>query len=111
MNLSSDKPLFSGRRALQNSDCMQEVTLPLQQPVPDEMYYTFSSVQTDSCVGLRGMRAVNITTNIEVVRFTVNVGDSGLDTRQQIYLISWYVMDSTMGPCSSFQLQSTGMSV
>ena len=81
--------------------------MSLQEPIPDEMYYTFSSVPTDSCVGLRGMQAVDINTDESEVTFTANVGDSGLDTRQQIFLISWFVMNDTMGPCRSIPLQRT----
>ena len=92
-----------------DNDCMQEITVTLQQPIPDEMYYAFSSVQTDSCIGLRGMQAVDINTDESELTFTVNVGDSGLDTRQQIFLNGWYAMKDTMGPCRSIQLQRTGM--
>ena len=87
---------------------MQEITVTLQEPIPDEMYYTFSSVQTDLCVGLIGMQAVDINTDESELTFTVNVGASGLDTRQQIFLISWFVMNDTMGPCSNIPLQRTG---
>ena len=55
------------------------------------------------------MLAVDITTekSAELV-LTVNVGDSGLDTRQQIYLISWFAKDDTIGSCSFTSLQRTG---
>ena len=82
--------------------------MSLPQPIPDELNYAFSSERTDSCVGRR-MLAVDITTekSAELV-LTVNVGDSGLDTRQQIYLISWFAKDDTIGSCSFTSLQRTG---
>ena len=87
---------------------MQKVVVSLQQPIPDEMYYTFSYEETDSCVHLRRTQAVDINTGESKLTFTVNVGDSGLDTRQEVYLISFYVMKDTMGPCRITQLQRTG---
>lgn len=106
----SDGPRLSAAvlHTVTDDDCMQEVTVSLQQPIPDEMYYTFSSVQTDSCVGLRGKQAVNIT-NAKSLMFTVNVGDSGLDTRQRMYLVSWFVMQDTIGSCGNVPLQRTGL--
>ena len=108
--ISSDGPRMSaaGLHTVTDSDCMQEFTVSLQQPVPDELYYAFSSEHTDSCVGLRKVQAVDITTDNSELMLTVYVGDSGLDTRQRMYLISWFVMQDTMGPCSNVPLQRTG---
>ena len=100
MLLYSESPRLSGRRTVTDNGCMQEVTVSLQQPVPDEMHYAFSSEETD-CVDLRGIQEVDIATDKSELPFAVNVGDSGLDTRLPIYLISWYVMKDTMGPCSN----------
>ena len=52
---------------------------------------------------------MDITSAKSELLFTVNVGDSGLDTRQRMYLISWFVMQGTMGSCGNVPLQRTGL--
>ena len=84
--------------------------MTLQQPIPDEMYYAFSKT-TESCTGLGQTYSVNITTGESRLEFTVNVGESGLDTRQEVYLVSWYTMNGVMGPCSNELMNPTGMHV
>ena len=82
--------------------------MTLQQPIPDEMYYAFSKT-TELCTGLGQTYSVNITTGESRLEFTVNVGESGLDTRQEVYLVSWYTMTGVMGPCSNVLMNPTGM--
>ena len=94
----------------QGNDCYQEVTVTLQEPIPDEMDYAFSK-KTESCTGLGETYSVNITTGETRLEFTVNVGESGLDTRQEVYLVSWYTMTGVMGPCSNVLMNPTGMHV
>ena len=78
--------------------------------MPDEMYYAFSKM-TESCTGLGQTYSVNITTGESRLEFTVNVGESGLDTRQEVYLVSWYTMNGVMGPCSNELMNPTGMHI
>ena len=92
-----------------NNNCLQVVTVTLQQPNPDGMYYAFSRTVTDSCVGLGEPIEVNTTTDKSTLEFTVDVGRSGLDTRQPMYLISWYMMNSVRGPCSDVLMKQTGV--
>ena len=82
--------------------------MTLQQPIPDEMHYAFS-MTSDSCEGLGQSFSVNITTNEVAVTFPVDIGQSGLDTRQEVYLISWYTQDGVRGPCSFVLMQRTGV--
>ena len=82
--------------------------MTLQQPVPDEMYYAFAKT-AESCTGVGQMYSLNITTGESRLEFTVNVGQSGLDTRREVYLVSWYIMNGVMGPCSNELMKSTGM--
>ena len=103
----SDAPRL-GPPADQDNDCNQEVTVTLQQPLPDEMYYAFSKT-TELCTGLGQTHSVNITTGESRLDFTVNVGESGLDTRQEVFLVSWYTMTGVMGPCSNVLMNPTGM--
>ena len=103
--------MSSGPHTGFDNDCIQEVTMFLPQPIPDIVYYAFSLELTESCVGLRGLQAVDITTGKSEpsLTLTVNVGSSGLDTRQQIYIISWFVIKDIKGPCSrKIPLQRTG---
>ena len=105
----SDAPRL-GPPADQDNDCNQEVAVTLQQPIPDEMYYAFSKT-TELCTGLGQTYSVNITTGESRLEFTVNVGESGLDTRQEVYLVSWYTMTGVMGPCRNVLMNPTGMYV
>ena len=82
--------------------------MTLQQPVPDEMHYAFSAT-SESCTGLGESFSVNITTNKVAVTFPVDVGQSRLDTRQEMYLISWYTQDEVKGPCQNVLMTQTGV--
>ena len=104
----SDAPRLD--RPDQDKDCYQEVTVTLQQPVPNEMYYAFAKT-AESCTGVGQNYSVNITTGESRLEFTVNVGQSGLDTRREVYLVSWYTMNGVMGPCSNELMKPTGMHV
>ena len=91
-----------------DNECIQEVTVTLQQPFPDEMYYAFA-MKSDSCGELGQSFSVNITTNEDAVTFPVDVGQSRFDTRHEVYLISWYTHDGIRGPCSFVLMQQTGV--
>ena len=104
----SDAPMLS-TSDLGPNHCLQEVTVALQQPAPDGMYYAFSRTVTDSCVGLGEPIMVNTTTDRSTLKFTVNVGRSGLDTRQPVYIISWYMMNRVRGPCINVLMKQTGV--
>ena len=105
---ASDAPMLSRSNSQLDNECIQEVTVKLQQPIPDEMYYAFS-VTSDSCAGLGRSFSVNIATNKVTVTFPVFVGQSRFDTRQELYLISWYKHDSIRGPCSFVLMEQTGV--
>ena len=91
-----------------DNECIQEVTVTLQQPIPAEMYYAFA-MRSDSCGELGRSFSVNITTNEVAVKFPVDIGQSKFDTRQEVYLISWYAQDDVVGPCSFGLMQRTGV--
>ena len=76
--------------------------------VTDELYYAFS-MMSDSCAGLGQSFFEHSTMNDFVVTFPVDVGQSRLDTRQEVYLISWYTQDDVNGPCSFVLMQRTGV--
>ena len=105
---SSDAPVMSRSPSDLDDECLQEVTVSLQQPVPEGMYYAFS-VTSDSCTGLGQSFSVNITTNKVAVTFPVDVGESRLDTRQEVYLISWYTQEGVKGPCQNELMTPTGV--
>ena len=82
--------------------------MTMQQPIPVKMYYAFA-MKSDSCGELGQSFSVNITTNEVAVTFPVDIGQSGLDTRQEVYLISWYTQDGVRGPCSFVLMEQTGV--
>ena len=96
--------------------CMQHVTVSLSQPQPVEvpLRYVFHSLtQPVSCEGLRN-RQHTLLTNVSAgkiaLEFEVNLTNSGLDTRQTVYLTSWFTADGVAGPCSSpLPLLKTGL--
>ena len=91
-----------------DNKCIQEVTVTMQQPIPAKMYYAFA-MKSDSCGELGQSFSVNITTYEVAVTFPVDIGQSGLDTREEVYLISWYTHNGTKGPCSFVLMQRTGV--
>ena len=103
----SEPPVLSESESRPDNECIQDVTVTLQQPIPDEMYYGFA-MTSDSCPVGRSF-SVNITTNEVAVMFPVNVGESGFDTRQNMYLITWYIEDNVSGPCRPVLMQQTGV--
>ena len=105
---ASDAPMLSRSNSQLDNECIQEVTVTLQQPIPDEMYYAFA-MKSDSCGELGQSFSVNITTNKDAVSFPVDVGQSRFDSRQEVYLISWYTHNGTKGPCSFVLMEQTGM--
>ena len=105
---ASEAPVLSESISQPDNECIQEVTVTLQQPIPDEMYYAFA-MKSDSCGELGQSFSVNITTNEVTVTFPVDVGQSRFDTRQEVYLISWYTQDGVRGPCETVLMEQTGV--
>ena len=106
----SDAPMaeLSPSNPQPDNECIQDVTVTMQQPIPDEMYYAFA-MRSDSCGDLGQSFSVNITTREVAVMFPVDVGRSRLDTRQEVYLITWYTQNGIRGPCSFVLMQQTGV--
>ena len=104
---ASEAPVLSESISQPDNECIQDVTVTLQQPIPDEMYYAFS-VTSDSCAGLGQSFSVNITNDIAVT-FPVDIGQSRFDTRQEVHLISWYTHDGVRGPCKTVLMEQTGV--
>ena len=116
--ISLEAPSLHGATFVPESTdgCMQQVTVSLSQPQPVEvaLHYVFHSLtQPVSCEGIRN-RQNTLLTNVPAGKmaldFEVNLTNNGLDTRQTVYLTSWFTADGVAGPCSSpLPLLKTGL--
>ena len=86
--------------------CMQLVTgsLSQAQPINISLHYFFhSSSQPASCDVLQDGQLsllTNVSAGMTALEFEVDLTNSGLDTRQTVYMTSWLLVDGVAGPCS-----------
>ena len=96
--------------------CMQLVTgsLSQAQPVNISLHYFFhSSSQPASCDTVQDGQLsllTNVPAGMTDLKFEVDLTNSGLDTRQTVYMTSWLLVDGVAGPCSDpFPLLVSGL--
>lgn len=96
--------------------CTQQVIGSLSQPQPIKMalhYFFHSSSQPGSCEGVLSRRPTlytNVSAGQTALMFEVDLTNSGLDTRQTVYLTSWLLMDGVASRCSMpIPLLKTGL--
>ena len=96
--------------------CMQLVTgsLSQAQPVNISLHYFFhSSSQPASCDTVQDGQLsllTNVPAEVTALEFEVDLTNSGLDTRQTVYMTSWLLVDGVAGPCSDpFPLLVSGL--
>jgi len=86
--------------------CTQLVTgsLSQAQPINISLHYFFhSSSQPASCDVLQDGQLsllTNVSAGMTALEFEVDLTNSGLNTRQTVYMTSWLLVDGVAGPCS-----------
>ena len=96
--------------------CMQLVTGSLSQAQPVNIslrYFFHSSSQPASCGRVQNGQLsllTNVPAGMTALEFEVDLTNSGLDTRQTVYMTSWLLVDGVAGPCSDpFPLHMSGL--
>ena len=116
VSVSLEAPSLLAAVKVSADGCTQQVMVSLSQPQPIEMalhYFFHSSSQPGSCEDVLS-RQLTLHTNVPAgqaaLELEVNLTNSGLDTRQTVYLTSWLLTDNVMSHCSvPISLLKTGL--